>query len=149
MNIHSITVSVGIWAVTRVIGTPTTLYTLDRALYQLSYQGSTASWAQISHLIVHLTCTQYYNTIHYINYFPTRSMVWSENSRRQTDRQTNRQQTHRKTTVTLIVHLTCTQYYNTIHYIYYSLHGRWFGPRIVVDKQTDRQTDNRHTERLL
>ena len=42
---------------------PTTLYTLDRALYQLSYQGSSAGWAQISHLIVHLmnrltiTCT--------------------------------------------------------------------------------------------
>ena len=33
---------------------PTTLYTLDRALYQLSYQGSTAGWVQISHLIVHL-----------------------------------------------------------------------------------------------
>ena len=33
---------------------PMTFYTLDRALYQLSYQGSTASWAQISHLIVHL-----------------------------------------------------------------------------------------------
>ena len=33
---------------------PTTLYTLDRALYQLSYRGSTAGWAQISHLIVHL-----------------------------------------------------------------------------------------------
>ena len=33
---------------------PTTLYTLDRALYQLSYQGSSAGWAQISHLIVHL-----------------------------------------------------------------------------------------------
>ena len=33
---------------------PTTLYTLDRALYQLSYRGSSASWAQISHLIVHL-----------------------------------------------------------------------------------------------
>ena len=30
---------------------PTTLYTLDRALYQLSYQGNTAGWAQISHLI--------------------------------------------------------------------------------------------------
>ena len=30
---------------------PTTLYTLDGALY---YQGSSASWAQISHLIVHL-----------------------------------------------------------------------------------------------
>ena len=25
---------------------PTTLYTLDRVLYQLSYQGSTAGWAQ-------------------------------------------------------------------------------------------------------
>ena len=34
---------------------PTTLYTLDRALYQLSYRGSSAGWAQISHLIVHLT----------------------------------------------------------------------------------------------
>ena len=47
---------------------PTTLYTLDRALYQLSYvpstldrvlyqlsyQGSSTGWAQISHLIVHL-----------------------------------------------------------------------------------------------
>ena len=35
---------------------PTTLYTLslDRALYQLSYRGSSAGWAQISHLIVHL-----------------------------------------------------------------------------------------------
>ena len=33
---------------------PTTLYTLDRVLYQLSYQGSSAGWAQISHLIVHL-----------------------------------------------------------------------------------------------
>ena len=33
---------------------PTTLYTLDRTLYQLSYRGSTAGWAQISHLIVHL-----------------------------------------------------------------------------------------------
>ena len=33
---------------------PTILYTLDRALYQLSYQGSSAGWAQISHLIVHL-----------------------------------------------------------------------------------------------
>ena len=47
---------------------PTTLYTLDRALYQLSYRGSStldralyqlsyrgssAGWAQISHLIVH------------------------------------------------------------------------------------------------
>ena len=32
----------------------TTLYTLERALYQLSYQGSTAGWAQISHFIVHL-----------------------------------------------------------------------------------------------
>ena len=32
----------------------TTLYTLDRALYQLSYQGSSAGWAQISQLIVHL-----------------------------------------------------------------------------------------------
>ena len=32
----------------------TTLYTLDRALYQLSYRGSSAGWAQISHLIVHL-----------------------------------------------------------------------------------------------
>ena len=30
---------------------PTTLYTLDRALYQLSYQGSTAGWAQISNLM--------------------------------------------------------------------------------------------------
>ena len=29
---------------------PTTLYTLDRALYR----GSSAGWAQISHLIVHL-----------------------------------------------------------------------------------------------
>ena len=28
--------------------------TLDRALYQLSYQGSSAGWAQISHFIVHL-----------------------------------------------------------------------------------------------
>ena len=47
-----------------------TLYTLDRALYQLSYRGSSAGWAQISHLIVHLmnmyavyrtqgTCTMY------------------------------------------------------------------------------------------
>ena len=33
---------------------PTTLYTLDRALYQLSYQGCSAGWVQISHLIVHL-----------------------------------------------------------------------------------------------
>ena len=33
---------------------PTTLYTLDRALYQLSYRGSSAGLAQISHLIVHL-----------------------------------------------------------------------------------------------
>ena len=33
---------------------PTTLYTLDRALYQLSYRGSSAGWTQISHLIVHL-----------------------------------------------------------------------------------------------
>ena len=33
---------------------PTTLYTLDRALYQLSYRGSSAGRAQISHLIVHL-----------------------------------------------------------------------------------------------
>ena len=33
---------------------PTTLYTLDGALYQLSYRGSSAGWAQISHLIVHL-----------------------------------------------------------------------------------------------
>ena len=33
---------------------PTTLYTLDRALYQLSYRSSSAGWAQISHLIVHL-----------------------------------------------------------------------------------------------
>ena len=34
---------------------PTTLYTLDRALYQLSYQGSTAGWPK-SHIsyIVHL-----------------------------------------------------------------------------------------------
>ena len=32
---------------------PTTLYTLDRAL-PLSYQGSSADWAQFSHLIVHL-----------------------------------------------------------------------------------------------
>ena len=42
---------------------PTTLYTLDRALYQLSYRGSSAGWTQISHLIVHLmnrlTITQY------------------------------------------------------------------------------------------
>ena len=30
------------------------IYTLDRALYQLSYRGSSAGWAQISHLIVHL-----------------------------------------------------------------------------------------------
>ena len=29
---------------------PTTLYTLDRALYQLSYRGSSAGWAQISHV---------------------------------------------------------------------------------------------------
>ena len=29
---------------------PTTLYTLDRALYQLSYEGCSAGWAQISHL---------------------------------------------------------------------------------------------------
>ena len=42
---------------------PTTLYTLDRTLYQLSYRGSSAGWAQISLLIVHLmnrltiTCT--------------------------------------------------------------------------------------------
>ena len=34
---------------------PTTLYTLDRALYQLSYQGSSAGWAQISHLHVQYT----------------------------------------------------------------------------------------------
>ena len=27
---------------------PTTLYTLDRALYQLSYRGSSAGWTQIS-----------------------------------------------------------------------------------------------------
>ena len=44
---------------------PTTLYTLDRALYQLSYRGSSAGWAQISHLIVHLmdrlTCTCMHN----------------------------------------------------------------------------------------
>ena len=33
---------------------PTTLYTLDRALCQLSYRVSSAGWAQISHLIVHL-----------------------------------------------------------------------------------------------
>ena len=33
---------------------PTTLYTLDRELYQLSYRGSLDSWAQILHLIVHL-----------------------------------------------------------------------------------------------
>ena len=33
---------------------PTTLYTLDRALYQLSYRCSSAGWAQISHLIVYL-----------------------------------------------------------------------------------------------
>ena len=33
---------------------PTTLNTLDRALYQLSYRGCSAGWAQISHLIVHL-----------------------------------------------------------------------------------------------
>ena len=33
---------------------PKTLYNLDRALYQLSYRGSSAGWAQISHLIVHL-----------------------------------------------------------------------------------------------
>ena len=33
---------------------PTTLYTPDRALYQLSYRGSSAGWVQISHLIVHL-----------------------------------------------------------------------------------------------
>ena len=33
---------------------PTTLYTPDGALYQLSYRGSSAGWAQISHLIVHM-----------------------------------------------------------------------------------------------
>ena len=32
---------------------PTTLYTLDRALHQLSYRGNSAGWAQISHLIVY------------------------------------------------------------------------------------------------
>ena len=31
---------------------PTTLYTLDRALYQLSYRGSSAGWAQISHMYI-------------------------------------------------------------------------------------------------
>ena len=35
---------------------PTPLYSPDRALYQLSYRGSTAGWAQISHLIQY-TCT--------------------------------------------------------------------------------------------
>ena len=34
---------------------PTTLYTLDRALYQLSCLGSLAGWAQISHVIVHVS----------------------------------------------------------------------------------------------
>ena len=59
---------------------PTTLYTLDRALYQLSYRGSSAGWAQISHLIVHLmnrltinstcTCTCMYSYIlHLIHFF--------------------------------------------------------------------------------
>ena len=38
---------------------PTTLYTLDRALYQLSYRGSSAGWAQISHLIVHIYMYMY------------------------------------------------------------------------------------------
>ena len=33
---------------------PTTLYTLDRVFYQLSYQGSSTGWAQILNLIVHL-----------------------------------------------------------------------------------------------
>ena len=33
---------------------PTTLHTLDRALYPLNYRGSSAGWAKISHLIVHL-----------------------------------------------------------------------------------------------
>ena len=32
---------------------PTTLYTLDRVLYQLSYRGSSAGWAQISHVHVY------------------------------------------------------------------------------------------------
>ena len=50
---------------------PTTLYTLDRSLYQLSYRDSSAGWAQIlthstpllfflpSHLIKTCTCTLY------------------------------------------------------------------------------------------
>ena len=45
---------------------PTTLYTLDRALYQLSYRGSSAGWAQISHLIVHLTNMLTISTCTYI-----------------------------------------------------------------------------------
>ena len=35
---------------------PTTLYTLDRMLYQLSYQGSSAGWAMYMY-IVHVTLT--------------------------------------------------------------------------------------------
>ena len=37
---------------------PTTLCTLDRALYQLSYRGSSAGWAQISHLMYMYGTTQ-------------------------------------------------------------------------------------------
>ena len=33
---------------------PTTLYTLDRALYQLSYRGSSAGWAQVLHVQCHV-----------------------------------------------------------------------------------------------
>ena len=43
---------------------PTTLYTLDRALYQLSYRGSSVGWAQISHLIVHLINRLTINSVH-------------------------------------------------------------------------------------
>ena len=33
---------------------PTTLHTLDRALYQLSYQGNSAGWVKILYLIVNM-----------------------------------------------------------------------------------------------
>ena len=48
---------------------PTTLYTPDRALYQLSYRGSSAGWAQISHLIVHLMNMLTINSVCYFALF--------------------------------------------------------------------------------
>ena len=96
---------------------PTTLYTQDRVLYQLSYRGSSAGWAQISHVHVYThvgyiytcTCMYMYTWTLFTALAYTLYIQYKRDERRKEER-SKQDQTNKQGKATQHTHVyTCTK----------------------------------------